>query len=346
MEKVLSIVIPSYNVERFLRKTLDSFLEESILPEIEVLIVDDGSSDGTANIGKEYEGKYPESFRLISKENGGHGSTINRGIEECRGKYFKVVDGDDWVKTSDFVKLVENLRECHADYVVTNYCEVNDQTGEITSVKFKELLIKSDYSGNGNYNGTIPFKEIADKVQIPMHALTIRSEILKKQHIQLDEHCFYVDVEYILYPIPFVETVAYFDLYVYMYRLAQATQSVSMKGYQKHIQNHIDVIMHLAEFANNYAKKNNREIEKIQYINGRIATMIGEQISIFMSYSVDNKEIKQKFVEFEKTLKSKNLEIYQLSGKASGTLRLLRLTKFKCYKTIMRMGQKRNHVEG
>lgn len=85
-----------------------------------------------------------------------------------------------------------------------------------------------------------------------MHALVIRSSILKENRIRLDEHCFYVDVEYILYPLPYVEKVAYFDLYVYMYRLALATQSVSMEGYRRHIQNHMDVIMHLTEYASAY----------------------------------------------------------------------------------------------
>ena len=110
MEKVLTITIPSYNVEKYLNQTLDSFIQEEILADIEVLIVDDGSKDRTPLIGKEYEEKYPGTFRVISKENGGHGSTINRGILEARGRYFKVVDGDDWVNTGDFVKLVKPLR--------------------------------------------------------------------------------------------------------------------------------------------------------------------------------------------------------------------------------------------
>lgn len=112
MEKILTVTIPSYNVEKYLRQTLDSFLAEEILEEIEVLIVDDGSKDGTAAIGKEYEKNYPGTFRVISKENGGHGSTINRGIQEAKGQYFKVVDGDDWVNTGDFIKLVKALIVC------------------------------------------------------------------------------------------------------------------------------------------------------------------------------------------------------------------------------------------
>lgn len=373
MEKILSVVIPSYNVEKFLRQTLDSFVDERVLPSVEVLIVDDGSSDGTAAIGKEYEAKYPECFRLITKENGGHGSTINRGIAECTGKYFKVVDGDDWVNTEDFVSLVENLKQCDADFVVTNYYEVNHETGEKTPVEYevlRELLRRKknaeDFVGDGREEkvqksgaevqkpeerekgceeNPLNFREIADKVMIGMHALVIRSEILKSHYICLDEHCFYVDVEYILFPVPYVETVAYFDLYVYMYRLAQATQSVSMRGYQKHIQNHIDVILHLAEFAEAYSRWKNRETKKADYINRRIAAMVGDQASIFMSYPVDNMEMKQKFLEFDAALKEKNPEIYSLSDTVSGTLRLLRKLRFRGYKMIMRLGQKRNHIE-
>ena len=86
MEKILTITIPSYNVEKYLQQTLDSFIDDEILNDIEVLVVDDGSKDRTATIGKAYEEKYPDTFRVISKENGGHGSTINRGIQEAKGK--------------------------------------------------------------------------------------------------------------------------------------------------------------------------------------------------------------------------------------------------------------------
>lgn len=340
MDKVLSVVIPSYNVERFLEQTLDSFLDDRILDDIEVLIVDDGSTDNTAELGKRYEEKYPQTFRVISKENGGHGSTINRGIEECKGAYFKVVDGDDWVNTSDFVLLIEKLKTCHAEYVVTNYYEVDDNTGEKTPRTFPALSMDKC---NGEY---WTFTEIVDKVQIPMHSLAIRSDILKEHNIRLDEHCFYVDVEYILYPVPYVERVAYFDLYIYMYRLAQATQSVSMLGYQKHIQNHTDVIFHLIDFVTAYEKKEDKTAEKVNYISKRIAEMIGEQITIYMSYPVDNEEIKHKFQEFDARIRSKSEEIYRLAGEESGTLRLLRSVGFKGYKTIMRMGKKRNGMEG
>lgn len=335
MNKVLSVVIPSYNVEQYLEQTLQSFLDKEILNEIEVLIVDDGSQDATAAIGKKYEQLYPESFRLISKENGGHGSTINRGIGECTGKYFKVVDGDDWVNTGDFRKLVRLLADCDADYVVTNYYEVNDRTGEKTARTYEQL------------EGVTLFTEVVEKAQPSMHSLVFKSSILKENQIHLDEHSFYVDVEYILYPVPYVRTAAYFDLYVYMYRLAQATQSVSMQGFRKHIQNHMDVIYHLSEFAEQYRQRESTEEEKrkIDFIGKRIAQMVGDQITIFLSYPAEDPVNKKRFLDFDQKLKEISEWIYQLSSQESGLLRLLRMLGFRGYRPLIRNAQKRNRIE-
>lgn len=334
MEKILSITIPSYNVEKYLEQTLDSFVADDILDDIEVLIVDDGSQDSTADIGKRYEEKYPDSFRVISKENGGHGSTINRGVQECAGKYFKVVDGDDWVDTEAFRELVKKLRKCDADYVVTNYYEVNDQTGEKTAREYREL------------KSAKTFADVAAVCQPAMHALVFKSSVLKEKQIRLDEHCFYVDVEYVLYPLPHIHSVEYFDLYVYMYRLAVATQSVSMQGFRKHIQNHIDVIMHLSEFAEQYKKSAVVEEQtKVAFVGNRIAKMVGDQVTIFMSYPADDKVNKRKFIEFDNKLKSVSPWIYNLSAKESGVLKLLRMTGFRGYAMLMKIGQKRNGID-
>lgn len=335
MEKILTVVVPSYNVEKYLEQTLDSFIDEAVLPDLEVLIVDDGSKDRTAEIGKKYEEKYPDTFRVISKENGGHGSTINTGIVQGHGKYFKVVDGDDWVNTPDFVKLIEELKNCDADYVVTNYYEVDDQTKAETPKTFPGL----------RKNVEMSFDEVAAVTQVGMHALVIKTSILKEHNIRMDEHCFYVDVEYILFPVPYVEKVVYFDLYVYMYRLAQATQSVSMQGYQKHMQNHIDVIFHLVEFLNDYRRGHGKRA-KIQYISKRVAQMIGDQITIFMSFPLEDKGIKAQFMEFDKKLKEKSQMMYQMAGEESGMLRTLRRYKFRGYKMIVRLSRLRNGMKG
>ena len=87
MDKIVSFIIPSYNVEKYLNKCLTSFLNLEVLDLIEVIVVDDGSKDQTAQIARNYIEQYPSVFRLISKENGGHGSAINVGTAAAAGCY-------------------------------------------------------------------------------------------------------------------------------------------------------------------------------------------------------------------------------------------------------------------
>ncbi|MCP1101264.1 glycosyltransferase involved in cell wall biosynthesis [Aequitasia blattaphilus] len=329
-EKVLTVAIPSYNVERFLEQTLDSLvIAEDLMKKLEVLIVDDGSMDGTREIGLTYETKYPDTFRVISKENGGHGSAINSGIKEGKGKYFKVLDGDDWVDTEDFAKLIPALEDVDTDFVFTNYYEVDDQTKEKKLIDYKEFT-----SGQ-----PVPIEEVLDKILLPMHALTIRLELLQREKIVMDEHRFYVDVEYVLFPIPYAKDITYLDLNIYMYRLAQVHQSVSMRGYQKHIQDHIDVVLHLAAFARDYKEDNP---VKQECIKTRIAQMARDQVNIFMSYDASNEDIQDLFYVFDQELKQTNFEIYKRTGEYSGMLRLLRRLSFAFYRPIVSYAQRRN----
>lgn len=324
--------MPAYNVERFLDQTLASFADERVLDDLEVLIVDDGSKDRTAEIAKKYEGKYPQTFRLISKENGGHGSTINRGIREAAGRYFKVVDGDDWVDTDGLCELIRRLRTCSTDYVFTNYYDVYETDGRQVPVTYPQIRKETE----------MPFDSIAEETKISMHALAIRTEILKTHNIRLDEHCFYVDVEYILYPVPYVETVIYFDIFVYMYRLAQVNQSVSIQGFQKHIQNHIGVILHVLDHIDAYSKSKGSSKTKLEFMERRIADMVNDQTDIFMSFPPDDKEILRKFKAFDAEVRRKSARVYERSGELSKTLRLLRKTGFCFYSTLVRMSRLKN----
>lgn len=362
MDKVLTVVIPSYNVESYLEDTLESFVAPEILSEIEVLIVNDGSKDRTPEIAKEYEEKYPGTFRLISKENGGHGSTINRGIEEAVGTYFKVVDGDDWVNTSDFAELVRKLRTTNADYVVTKYYKVNDKTKEKKIVEFPFLEAHPECT----------FDEAASGSEIPMHALVIRTAILQEHRIRMDEHCFYVDNEYITFPVPYVETVVYYDLTVYMYRLAVATQSVSMQGFQKHLPDHVKVTMRLVEFAEEYSRrleqrerkqettqKKRRQEEavdlddniiytqqKARYLRNQAAIMVGDQAGIFASFPSGDREMKKQFIEFDRAVRRTSPSVYDLSNSKSKMLKALRLHRFHQYRFWTTLSKLKARISG
>ena len=119
--KVLSVVVPAYNAQAYIRENLDSFCIPGIMDDIEVLIINDGSDDDTESISSEYVEKYPDTFRLFNKENGGHGSGINYGIKYAKGKYFKVVDADDAVGKEAFINLVKCLGSCDSDIVYSGF---------------------------------------------------------------------------------------------------------------------------------------------------------------------------------------------------------------------------------
>ncbi len=323
---ILTVIIPAYNVERFLEKTLASFVFEEMSGKVEIITVDDGSKDRTAEIAHSYEEKYPQVFRTISKANGGHGSTINSGIEAARGKYFKVVDGDDWVDTEAFAGLVKFLERCDADCVVSNYCEVNDTTGEMTPVEYHKFFTQKK---------SVLFSEIAETVSLALHSMTLRTEILKKNPKRLDEHCFYVDVEYILYQIPYIHTVTFGDFSVYRYRIAQQAQSVSVLGFQKHVDEHLFVSLQLAAFAREYETSEGAERAKVEYITKRTAQMVVGQAAIFQSFPHGDKEVLRKFKKYDADLKKTNEKIYLCSGSLSPTLRMLRKFRFRFYRVIL-----------
>ena len=129
MKKILSISVAAYNLESMIRQCLDSFVHPEILEKVEVLVTDDGSKDHTREIVKEYEEKYPGTFKLIAQKNAGPGSTVNSGIAHASGKYFRMVDGDDWVNTKDMPAYLDYLETHDTDMVCTSFCCVDNDTG-------------------------------------------------------------------------------------------------------------------------------------------------------------------------------------------------------------------------
>ena len=120
MDKILTISIAAYNVEKFLFETLSS-LKCKNLDKLEVIIVNDGSKDGTVDVANSFIESYPNTFKIINKENGGYGSTINKGIEFATGKYFKQLDGDDKFDTENLDKFIEELEKIDVDIAYTPF---------------------------------------------------------------------------------------------------------------------------------------------------------------------------------------------------------------------------------
>lgn len=183
MEKILTFSIAAYNVEKYLDKLLKTIICVPNNEMVEVLVVNDGSKDSTAQIAKEYEKNYAGVVRLIDKENGGHGSTINRGIKEAKGKYFKAIDGDDWVDSEALEKLLNDLTQIDSDLVLMDY-KTCYEGGDDVLEKTAKLEPQK----------TIDFESVISTIDyMRYHAVIYRTQMLQKNKIRLDEHCFYVD---------------------------------------------------------------------------------------------------------------------------------------------------------
>lgn len=224
MNKVITFSVAAYNVEQYIGNILNSFLKLDRNEEIEVLIINDGSSDKTAQIAQSYEKEYPDVFKLISKKNGGHGSTINTGIINASGKYFKAIDGDDWVDVST-AKVIDYLGKIDSDIIVTDYLECY-------SFSKKTVIYNNKLENEHIYQ----FDDICNKIPwIKYHSAIFKTDLVKNNFRPLDEHCFYVDSEYMLYYTAYVKTLVYIKQPVYCYRLGEEGQSVSESSRKKHI---------------------------------------------------------------------------------------------------------------
>jgi glycosyltransferase involved in cell wall biosynthesis len=254
MQKLLTITVPSYNTEKYIDECLPYLIEEKIIEDVEILIVSDGSIDNTVAVAQVWADKYPASIRVIEKENGGHGSTINRGIQEATGKYFKVVDGDDWVKTENLVRLVNYLRWNDVDLVNNPYFEHDEETHAET------LMMELDIPAEKTH----VHAEIIENIKIPpMHTITYKTSILKDNNIQIDEKMFYVDVEYIIYPLPFVKKSVYLDFPVYVYRTNSGTQSMAIGNMVKNRKMHYTMLQHVLSYIQHLPGNTEKTVQKV-----------------------------------------------------------------------------------
>ena len=295
-KKILSISVAAYNLGDMIRENLDSFCNSDVAEYIEVIVTDDGSKDDTADIVSEYEKKYPQTVKLVRQKNAGPGSTVNSGIENAIGKYFKMVDGDDWVETNNLKEYIDFLLNNDIDMVITNY--------EIYDNEKKEIIdtVRPDLSTNT----ILDFNDNCVNLNLNMHSVTYKTEILQKNKIRLDNG-FYTDVEYLLLPVPYVKTIAYLDLNIYVYRVAQATQSVSIPSMQKNIHQHDIVLKRLVKFYED--SKGKIENEKLIYLKNRISSMADVQLGTILTFEM-SEECINNIKKFNTYLKENSLDIF------------------------------------
>ena len=222
--KLLSVAIPCYNSEAYMRNCIQSLLAGG--EEVEIIIVDDGSKDGTAAIADEYAEKYPTIVKAVHQENGGHGEAVNAGLRNATGLYFKVVDSDDWVSISAYKEILKTLEKLAGakpmvDMLISNF--VYEKEG----VKRKKVM---------SYRSAFPQDQVFtwDDVKflhkgqyILMHSVIYRTKLLRECGLELPKHTFYVDNIFVYHPLPHVKYLYYLNVNFYRYFIGRSDQSVN-----------------------------------------------------------------------------------------------------------------------
>lgn len=223
--KLLTVSVAAYNGAATLAKALDSCLCDA-MDALEVLVVDDGSKDNTAALARTYEERWPGTFRLVSKPNGGYGTTITAALAQARGRYFRTLDCDDWFSPGSLDEELAALQTCGADVLCTNY-----QTIVNGAVAQRFDVCAGRAAGPLTSDAMTGFC-------MEMHALTFRTEILRRAGLTLPAHCLYTDMLYTFEGLCAAETVAYLPVQMYCYQLGNGGQSTSLRSYQNHFEDY------------------------------------------------------------------------------------------------------------
>ena len=315
-EKLLSIIIPTYNAEKYLDKCLTSLIleDETLFEQLEVLVINDGSPDKSRDVAQKYVDKYPNVYKIIDKENGGHGSGINVGADEATGMYFKVLDADDWVDITGFEnfmkKLVNISKERQSDVpdvIITFYQRYDISTGKIED----KISRPSEYDKNYTL-GEVMDQWLGCHEDMHFWGVTYNTKFYQKLGYKLAEGIFYEDQEYATVPLSYAKTVRFIDEMVYVYRVGDVNQSVFGDTQVKRRSHLEKVIERLVE---QYDNQSNMPMGADRYYRKKTAMVITSYYQIMLLKNKDKKLGRNSVAEVNKMLEKEAPEIYAMTAK-------------------------------
>ncbi len=326
--KLISIVVPSYNSEAYLDKCINSLLVGG--EEVEIIIVNDGSKDGTLDIAKKFAMEYPSIVKFVDKENGGHGDAVCAGLEVATGLYFKVCDSDDWFDKDAYIKFLNEVRNCvkenkQIDLFISNF---------VYEKVFENKQKTMEYRSTLPENKVLTWESFKLKYgkYILMHSAMYRTEVLRESGLVLPKHTFYVDNLFVYIPLKYVKTMYYIDADLYRYFIGRDDQSVNEANMIKRIDQQIYVNKTMMEVYKDLDIPN-KNLEKYMRSYLQIITTISS-ILLIKDGTEESLEKKKELWEYAENY-DKNIYL-QLRTSLQGLLinlpDVLNLTKVFVYK--------------
>ncbi len=303
--KYITFTVPCYNSQDYMERCIDTLLAGDDL--VEIIIVDDGSTDRTGEIADNYARNYPEIVRVIHQENGGHGAGVNAGLKAVTGRYFKVVDSDDWLDENALHQLLTQLvrwekSNRHPDLVIGNYLYDHLYEHTVKPMAYRNVFPTERICTWKDIRSFRPSQYLV------MHALWYRTEVLRSSGVKLPRHTFYVDNIFANQPLPFVKTLCYLDLDLYHYFLGREDQSVNEQVMMRRIDQQIRVTKLVAMAT---------DLNKLARTQPKLARYLTRNISIMMSIScihlllIGTQEARKKRESLWQYIKSHNENLYR-----------------------------------
>ncbi len=318
--KLLTVAVPTYNTEKYLDRCLLSLLyDESILDQLEIIIVNDGSKDNSLAIARRYKNKFPNTIKVIDKINGGHGSTINTALGIATGKYFRVVDSDDWVNIIDFPKLFKDLEKYEVDIILTNYTRELVYEGSCVEFRYND---KIQYEKKYNLSD-FDFQLFNDDYFF-MSTSNIKTETLRKADFKLDEKTFYVDMEYVIFPIKEISSFVYLDYDIYRYFIGRGDQSISVQSMVKNRKDHEKVLLKLLHFYKDSKLSKNKH----DYVKKILVLMLNSHYMVYCGSKTTNGLMVREIRGFDSLILENYPDLYQAVAKKFPYISYYRSTKF------------------
>lgn len=303
--KTVSFVVPCYNSAGYMDKCIESILKCG--DDIEVIVVNDGSTkDNTSEIAHEWESRYPGVVKAVDKENGGHGSAVNRGLQEASGLYFKVVDSDDWLDELAMIPVMRYLRrqlelKNPTDMVIANYVYEKVHEHSRTVMHYRNVF---PHETEFSWADCGHFKQ---SQYLLMHSVIYRTALLKEINLQLPEHCFYVDNVFVYEPLPHVKSMYYIDVDMYRYFIGREDQSVNEKVMLSRIDHQLIVTRRMIDSI--IPDRDVFEPKLVKYMESYLSMMMAI-CSIFLRME-ENEVNEAKRAEIWDYLKRKNPKLHR-----------------------------------